>query len=331
MRDLIKKILREEIQSEADPKTGTGKKPKGSGRRLYTDENPKDTVSVKFRTKQDIIDTLNKQSFKSKPHKRQSQIINLIHQRVRAAHQNAKDPETKQRLKKGLDYITLKKEQSKLKTIKLREELLNEKCWKGYTQKGMKTMFGKRYPNCVKKKKLKEGVDDLLKTITYFETSQGSKYIRLPDGRLRRWKSNHANTGGEDMGLHGWQENSFFVEPKYEKEANSIQFIQNYYNLKNLGLSKNNDGKLVLMLYKDGAWKPATWADAYPVYVKRNPQSANKVLAWEYKKEPTKGYNVVDFSLQNGRIKSYHFGSEVSKIENQIPQEEIKLFFPSKI
>jgi hypothetical protein len=28
--------------------------------------------------------------------------------------------------------------------------LLNEKCWKGYTQKGMKTMFGKRYPNCVK-------------------------------------------------------------------------------------------------------------------------------------------------------------------------------------
>ena len=29
---------------------------------------------------------------------------------------------------------------------------LQERCWKGYTQKGMKTMFGKRYPNCVKKK-----------------------------------------------------------------------------------------------------------------------------------------------------------------------------------
>jgi hypothetical protein len=29
---------------------------------------------------------------------------------------------------------------------------LTERCWKGYTQKGMKTMFGKRYPNCVKKK-----------------------------------------------------------------------------------------------------------------------------------------------------------------------------------
>ena len=30
---------------------------------------------------------------------------------------------------------------------------LTEKCWDGYTQKGMKTMFGKKYPNCVKVKK----------------------------------------------------------------------------------------------------------------------------------------------------------------------------------
>jgi hypothetical protein len=33
------------------------------------------------------------------------------------------------------------------------ESEITERCWKGYTQKGMKTMFGKRYPNCVKKKK----------------------------------------------------------------------------------------------------------------------------------------------------------------------------------
>jgi len=30
-------------------------------------------------------------------------------------------------------------------------DILNEKCWPGYTKKGMKTMFGKKYPNCVKK------------------------------------------------------------------------------------------------------------------------------------------------------------------------------------
>ena len=35
-------------------------------------------------------------------------------------------------------------------------ETLNEKCWPGYEKKGMKTMFGKRYPNCVKKKKTRK-------------------------------------------------------------------------------------------------------------------------------------------------------------------------------
>jgi hypothetical protein len=34
-------------------------------------------------------------------------------------------------------------------------DLQTERCWKGYTQKGMKKMFGKMYPNCVKIKKKK--------------------------------------------------------------------------------------------------------------------------------------------------------------------------------
>jgi len=38
-------------------------------------------------------------------------------------------------------------------TTDLFEGEITERCWKGYTQKGMKTMFGKKYPNCVKKKK----------------------------------------------------------------------------------------------------------------------------------------------------------------------------------
>lgn len=43
-------------------------------------------------------------------------------------------------------------EVDKLLSTKKTEEL-QEKCWPGYEKKGMKTMFGKRYPNCVKKKK----------------------------------------------------------------------------------------------------------------------------------------------------------------------------------
>ena len=36
------------------------------------------------------------------------------------------------------------------------EDILTEKCWKGYEKKGMKTMFGKRVPNCVKKESVAE-------------------------------------------------------------------------------------------------------------------------------------------------------------------------------
>lgn len=113
--------LEEGRKKKSDPRKGTGKKPEGSARRLYTDENPKDTVRIKFKTKEDIVDTLNKTSFKAKPHVRQSQVINLIHQRVRAAYSKAKDPDVKSRLKRALDYIEKRKEMSKKKTERLRK------------------------------------------------------------------------------------------------------------------------------------------------------------------------------------------------------------------
>ena len=40
------------------------------------------------------------------------------------------------------------------------ESELTERCWKGYTQKGMKTMFGKKYPNCVKITKKKKRMNE---------------------------------------------------------------------------------------------------------------------------------------------------------------------------
>ena len=137
-----------DILNEADPKVGTGKKPKGSGRRLYTDENPKDTVSIKFKTAQDIKDTLSKESFKSKTHARKSQIINLIHQRVRAAYGKAKDPEVKARLKRALDYIEQRKEASKEKT-----QRLNKIKETSDPQSGKSSPYGSGYAP-VKNKKL---------------------------------------------------------------------------------------------------------------------------------------------------------------------------------
>ena len=136
-------------KKKKDPKKGRGKKPKGSGRRLYTDEDPKDTVGIKFSTRQDIVDTLNKKSFKAKSHARQSQIINLIHQRTRAAYNRAKDPKVKKRLKTALDYITKRKEASKKKTQRLKKLKEGDTIEK-YSAKGKST--GKLKQGTVRKR-----------------------------------------------------------------------------------------------------------------------------------------------------------------------------------
>ena len=76
----------------------------------------------------------------------------------------------KENLAKRIDSITRGKEKDDVKEIKVWS--LDEKCWKGYEKKGMKTMFGKRYPNCVKK----EGVQTnawLGENEIYWESNTG--------------------------------------------------------------------------------------------------------------------------------------------------------------
>ena len=64
-------------RKKKDPKVGTGKKPKGSGRRLYTDENPKDTVRIKFATPADARATVAKVKKINKPFARKIQILTV--------------------------------------------------------------------------------------------------------------------------------------------------------------------------------------------------------------------------------------------------------------
>ena len=70
-------------KKKKDPKVGTGKKPKGSGRRLYTDENPKDTVRIKFATEADARATVAKVKRVSKPFARKIQILTVGEQRAK--------------------------------------------------------------------------------------------------------------------------------------------------------------------------------------------------------------------------------------------------------
>ena len=66
-----------------DPKVGTGKKPKGSGRRLYTYEKTKDTVSIKFATPTDARKTVAKVKKVKKPFARKIQILTVGEQRAK--------------------------------------------------------------------------------------------------------------------------------------------------------------------------------------------------------------------------------------------------------
>ena len=172
---LLNNELTEGRKKKKDPKKGTGKKPKKSGRRLYTDEDPKDTVGVKFSTRQDIVNTLGKKSFKAKSHARQSQIINLIHQRVRAALSRTKDPKKKAKLRSGFEYIKKRKEASKAKTQRLKKqksENIDPKIQAKH--KGKAAPYGSAY------KKVKEG-----DTIEKY-SAKGKATGKLKQGTVRK-------------------------------------------------------------------------------------------------------------------------------------------------
>ena len=92
----------------------------------------------------------------------------------------------KQRL---MDLMVAKKKKKDVK-----EENLDEKCWKGYEKKGMKTMFGKRYPNCVKKK-VGESMVNWRDELSY-EGKDDSK--KIEEGKSPAWqrKEGKSESGG---------------------------------------------------------------------------------------------------------------------------------------
>jgi len=69
----------------------------------------------------------------------------------------------------------------------IKEGELTERCWKGYTQKGMKTMFGKRYPNCVKKKKVNEAT---IKphSVRYFTKEEIASFEKILNNYMSKYE-----------------------------------------------------------------------------------------------------------------------------------------------
>ena len=86
-------------KKKADPKKGTGKKPKGSGRRLYTDENPKGTIhGLGFTDGAKARQSVSKIKGSGKTHAHKIQAAIAMSQRAKVASQRAKDPQKKKDL-----------------------------------------------------------------------------------------------------------------------------------------------------------------------------------------------------------------------------------------
>ena len=109
-------------------------------------------------------------------------------------------------------YIsTLKLKYDNLDNVINEEKELNERCWKGYTQKGMKTMFGKKYPNCVKikkKKSVRETIKDMLDEEV---TKKYSKPNEKVDKLVYNWLDNYFE-GSQMYKKESWKYYSFHFE-----------------------------------------------------------------------------------------------------------------------
>ena len=101
------------MAKEKNPKKGTGKHPgKKYGRRLYTDENPRDTVRIKFATPTDASQTVAKVKKINKTFARKIQILTVGEQRAKVMGKN----KVAAIFKKGKEEIRKKNERSNTKS-----------------------------------------------------------------------------------------------------------------------------------------------------------------------------------------------------------------------
>jgi hypothetical protein len=115
--------------------------------------------------------------------------------------------------------IAMKKAGKKPKT----EDQIAEACWKGYHKEGMKTMFGKRYPNCVKNKKKNEDVAEgsEQKPVIVYTNHRGATIddgikkslpvTELPANKLQMWEKHKSM---KDPKIANWVTNKLLPELK---------------------------------------------------------------------------------------------------------------------
>tara|TARA_Y100001972_G_C7666717_1_gene337340 strand:+ start:7156 stop:8496 length:1341 start_codon:yes stop_codon:yes gene_type:complete len=147
---------------------------------LYTDEDPKGTIhGLGFKDESTARASVSKIRNSSRSHAHKTQAAIAMEQRAKAAGKSAEAAIFRKFIEQQKKKTKAKKDESLSLEQIVQEEMeavLNEKCWPGYEKKGMKTMFGKRYPNCVKK--TNEDVE---------ENVDLEEEIELDEERLDQW------------------------------------------------------------------------------------------------------------------------------------------------
>ena len=129
----------------------------------------------------------------------------------------------------------------------VREELkkLDEKCWKGYEKKGTKMMFGKRYPNCVKKETIDKLNEKLTKSEIKKMRDKFNKTGKLPPHLMKLAKLMDKHTEVRNIVVPGLEWMSKLGEGKITEavkfsSSQINQLVKAFKNVKGDVLPKNH-------------------------------------------------------------------------------------------
>ena len=107
------------------------------------------------------------------------------------------------------------------------KQCLCEKCWKGYVKRGYKTLFGKRYPNCVKKSKAgkrRESVKEAERKMSSLEMQQvillAKAMKQMPGSPAQKKIKQQINVIRKKLGQKP-------VKESINEESKTIKSIQN--------------------------------------------------------------------------------------------------------
>ena len=106
---------------------------------------------------------------------------------------------------------------------------LFEKCWKGYEKKGMKTMFGKRVPNCVKKESIEvsEGMPEMAPVYPNIKSGINDAYNTIDeiDYVIVRLQKTIAEEYGDDIPDEYQKPLDFIIDIMNKKLPSAIRHI----------------------------------------------------------------------------------------------------------